>query len=312
MLLAVDLGNGWTKAVGNGRSFAEPSVVGTSTMLLDEFAGSRGVSVFDEGDREYFVGDLAINQSDIKFFTISDNKPQERITGLLLEAAVACLVGESRGVALELVTGLPVDHFFTQREALGHRVQAMRRVKAKVHGREVVAPIMVSAHKAVPQPFGSAADLVLDDRGEIARGDLARQHFLVVDVGFHTVDLLALDNLQIIQAHSRSVPYGLAVAYQALAKRMNGIPLWEVDRRMRANRVTGFEVYLQDLAAAITADVTSLNQEFDFYLVTGGGGEKLYPFLLPGAPMVLAKDPTMSNVRGYLKLGQRAWKTNAV
>ena len=66
VLLAVDLGNGWTKAIGNGRTFAEPSVVGTGALLFDGFSAQKGVSVWDETNREYFVGSLAVDQSDIK------------------------------------------------------------------------------------------------------------------------------------------------------------------------------------------------------------------------------------------------------
>lgn len=312
MLLGIDLGNGWTKAVGNGRTFAQPSVVGTSAILLDEFAPRSGVSVWDEQDREYFIGELAINQSDIKFFSISDNKSQERITGLLLEAAVASLVGDSGAVELELVLGLPVDHFFTQRQAIAQRVASLRRIRARVWGHETTVAITRVSHKVVPQPFGSIADLVLDEQGQLSKRDLAKQFALVVDVGFHTVDLLAVQHMQIAQANSRSIPYGLAVAFSALAKRLNGIPLWEVDRRLRAGRLQGYEPALQDLAQAINAEVASLNQEFDFIVVTGGGGELLYRWLLPGKPKMLAENAPMSNVHGYLKLGARAWKRTTV
>ena len=308
MLLAVDLGNGWTKAMGNGRSFMQPSVVGTSAVLFEGLTSHRGVSVWDETNREFFIGNLAIDQSDIKFFTISDNKPQERITGLLLEGAIAALVSESRSVTLELVTGLPVDHFATQREALRRRVESTGRIRAMVDGRRVDLMTSVVGHRTVPQPFGTAADLVLDDAGEIVNRDLAAQSLLVVDVGFHTVDLLALRQLQIVQSSSKSVPYGLAVAYGALSKQMNGIPLWEVDRRVLHGSVPHVAQALAHLAEAINAEVASLNQEFDVYLITGGGGAAMFGLLLPGRNKILADAPAMANVRGYLKLGARAWR----
>lgn len=312
MLVAVDLGFGWTKAIGGGRTFAEPSVVGPAVGLMEGLVPTTGVVVRDESGREYFVGDLAIDQSDIHLFSIQDNKPDERTTLLLLQAAVAALVADSRPVYLDLVTGLPVDHFFKYKDALVSRVASLTHISARVDGRPVEIPVHVQNHKVVPQPFGSAAHLVLDDRGELARPDLAAQYFLVVDIGFHTVDLLAMRAMTIVQNHSRSLPYGLAVAFGRISRDLGGIPLWDVDRRLREGRLpSGYEEHLAHLAEAITAEVTSSNQAFDFYLITGGGGQVLFPHLLPGRPKVLADSPQMANVTGYLKLGARAWYRKA-
>lgn len=308
MLVGVDLGFGWTKALGNGRAFAEPSVVGVATQLMEGLVRQGGVSVRDEAGQEYFVGRLAIDQSEIRFFSMQDNKPDERTTLLLLRAAVAYLVNDSRPIYLDLVSGLPVDHFFKYRESLASRVAALRQVQARVDGKLIDLPVHVQNHKIVPQPFGAAADLVLDAHGEIARRDLAEQYFLVVDIGFHTVDLLACKAMTIIQNQSRSLPYGLAVAFGRIARKEGGLPLWDVDRRLREGRLPGCEEHLQHLADAITAEVASANEPFDFYLIAGGGGQLLHPYLLPGRKKMLAEQAQFANVSGYVKLGARAWK----
>lgn len=63
MPVAVDIGDGWTKALSTERSFLEPSVVGPSVPLLEGLGGTQGVRVWDANGNEYRTSDMPCSES---------------------------------------------------------------------------------------------------------------------------------------------------------------------------------------------------------------------------------------------------------
>lgn len=308
MVVAVDLGFGWTKALTESRAFVEPSVVGPAEAMFDGLGGTpQGVRLWDD-DQEYFIGQLAIQQCRFPWHNLNDNKPGDPNTMKLLKAAVAAVSPMDAGTITIpcLVTGLPVSLFFEQKGDLEERVCALQDapVMVQVGGRRVDIKVSIRATKIVPQPLGSLLDLILDSRGQIVRRDIAKGRVLVVDVGFHTVDLLAVEGLNIISRLSKSTNFGLASAYEAVAQKLNK-PVWQVDQLMLREPPEEFGRVLQHLAENISRTVESLNEHFDLYVLTGGGGARLAPWLLPLTNRLIPDDPQLANVRGYLKAGER-------
>jgi len=315
LVVAVDLGFGWTKALSGSRAFVEPSVVGPAEAMFEGLGGTpQGVRLWEQG-REYFIGNLAIQQCRFPWHNLNDNKPDDPKTIRLLKAGLAAVSPVDAGqVRVDcLVTGLPVNLFFDQKEPLENRLKALQEapVKAQIGSRQVEVQVSVGAIKVVPQPFGSLMDLILDQRGQILRRDIAKGRVLVVDIGFHTVDLLAVEGLNIISRLSKSTNFGLASAYEALAQRLNK-PLWQVDQLLLRQSAPEASTILQHLAENINRTVESLNERFDTYVLTGGGGGRLAPWLLLNeANKVMLDDPQLANVRGYLKAGERVRQSAA-
>lgn len=307
MIVAVDLGYGWTKALARQRSFLEPSVVGPAEQLLEGLGGASGVTLW-EGSQGYFVGSHAVKQCQFPWHNLADHKPADPNTWRLLKAALAMVAPVPSGIFHIdlLITGLPVNLWATQREELERRIAALNGTTVKVdHGAQrTFIGLRLGSMKVLAQPYGSLLDHILDDDGHLVRQDLATGRVLVVDIGFHTVDLLAVEGLEPVTRLSAGTNFGLATAYAAVARKLNR-PLWEIDRQAVAGRLTGADEPLRHLAANISQTIESLNGDFDHFLITGGGGKVLYGDLAVPGPKLLTPDPQLANVRGYLKAGQR-------
>lgn len=310
MIVAVDLGYGWTKALAGERQFLEPSVVGPAEQLLEGLGGAEGTTLW-EGSQAFFVGQLAIKQCQFPSHNLNDNKPADENTVRLLRAALAAVAPNPTGIfhIHQLVTGLPINLWAKQREGLEQQIAGLNGATIRVGcgPRRIFIGLRIDGIKVLTQPYGSLLDQILDDAGNLVRHDLAAGRVLVVDIGFHTVDLLAVEGLEPITRLSAGTNFGLAAAYTAISRKLNR-PLWEVDRLAVSERLACADEPLGHLAANISRTIESLNGDFDHYLITGGGGKVLYPHLTVPGRKELLKDPQLANVRGYLKAGQRMRK----
>lgn len=308
LTVAVDLGYMWSKAVCGPRRWVEASLVGPRGPEIHGLLPPHGMRVWD-GPDEYFIGRLAAEHSAIPWHSLGDAKPDDPNTVRLLHAAIAAVVEPRNGsVPLEvIVSGLPVNLCETQRSSLERVLYNLRgtEVRAQVGSERVHLTLLGPRHvRVLPQPFGSYLAVVLGDNGQVIRPDIAERRVLVIDVGFHTTDLLAVEGLRIRSNRSMSNNFGLATALSTAAKQMNK-EVWEVELLARHGRVPGLDAAYRHLAGAINRAVGSLNEPFDLYLVTGGGSLPLTPYLLPQLPKEMVPDPQMANVLGYQKAGER-------
>ncbi|EEG78633.1 ParM/StbA family protein [Dethiobacter alkaliphilus] len=303
-VVGIDLGFGWTKAGHNGQFFRCPSVVGEAVNLFESPTGIENNIQLWYNDQHYFVGELAIRQATIKYFSMAANKARSDISAILAATALAAL----KPGRVNIVTGLPVDFYFQYKDDLDNQLQHLpNRVRIQMDNKTYNCALEVQQTKIVPQPLGSAMSLILDSRGNTIDHRLASKNILVVDVGFHTLDILALSALEIIRPFSFTRPLGMAVAYKGISQDLGGLPLYDVDRLFIKNQLQNHTAAFQSLARQITEEIAGLNQKFDHYLITGGGGAQLYNWLLPGFERILVPDAQQANVVGYQKLGAKTW-----
>lgn len=318
-VVAVDLGFGWTKAVkSNGSQWSQPSVVGLSRPLFDGQA-RRGDVVFTGNGEEYFVGNLAVRQSDIKYHSINGKKADMLSTEILLKSSLGVLAPKEQ---VNVVTGLPVDYYFSQKESLG---QLLRNVSNSnfyqlnlVEEREYMTRTAINDFKIVPQPFGAAMDYLLNHDGSIARVEDAKKRILVIDIGFYTLDLLVLNSLEIDKASCSRDTLGVSVAYRLLQRFLHETigkapDIHELDQYVITGEYEGRNIKplivqaFRALANQIQSEVESLNMSFHKFIIAGGASNLVADhFTLPGIEVL--HDPQLANVRGYLKIGAKAWK----
>ena len=303
-VVGIDLGFGWTKAGFNGHFFLCPSVIGDAVKLFESPSGMDGHIELWYNDQHYFVGELAIRQATMRYFSMAANKARSDVSAILAATALAAL----RAGRVNLVTGLPVDYFFQYKDDLLNQLQQLpKRVRIQIGAQTYQCSLDVQQIKIVPQPLGSALSIILDSRGKTIDHRLATKKVLVVDVGFHTLDILALSGLEIIRPLSFTRSLGMAVAYKGISQDLGGLPLYEVDRLYLSNQLDYHKAAFQALARQINDEIAGMNQRFDYYLITGGGGEKLYNWLLPGYDRILVPNAQTANVVGYQKLGAKTW-----
>jgi plasmid segregation protein ParM len=318
---AADLGHGWVKLQVNGKTWRQPSVVGEARQLFEDSIQSDDVQYKGTRDGEpvdYFVGDLALRHSKIKYAATADEKAKNWTSKILLEAGLGITAPNNN---ICLVTGLPVDAYFTQKQQMEDLLSSLNSAEpyeVSQGKRRTVARPWVFANKIVPQPFGSAMNYLLDDKGQIAKADDAKKKLLVIDIGYYTLDLLTLDAMQIGKDSSSPLGLGADTAYKLiqdyLKEKLGKAPgRYDLDRYVRAGVYDGIDIRqltakaFEALASQIDLEVRQLNTAFHKYIVTGGWAAEVVKNLTLPKDRTVVMDQ-LGNVTGYGKIGRRTWR----
>lgn len=306
---ALDVGYGWTKAKYGSKIFRQPSVLGDIKPLHDENR-RKGYLICDN----YFVGELAVKHSDIKYHSLKDSKATTWTTEVLIKSALAYLGSSGSNT----VTGLPVDYFFSQREQFEEMLKGLNYQQTELEViNEGFFHETLNFHniKIVPQPLGAAMNYLLDDWSQLSNKEDARGRILVVDWGRYTLDLLVLDGMEIHKASCSPPNLGIESAYRLLRRyireKIDRTPEnHEMDRIVTTGEYEGYDVTpLIDLAFTAVAqqvllEIEGMNLNFNLHLIVGGQAERLSKSL-PLENKVVGNQ--LSNLEGYEKIGNRAW-----
>lgn len=318
---SLDTGFGYTEALTMVKNFKTQSVAGEPIQLLNSNLGSEIKGIVSEvNGRELFVGDLAINQSPARYFSLKENKPNDAITKFIGLTALSQALAED-DERVRLVTALPVNHYFSMKEEAEQMFLGQHKVT--VNGR--IKEFEVECCRTTVQGLEAAFDQLLDEEGNIV-APWAMQPFAGVDIGFYTTNLFAVDKLQPIRKLCKSIPVGVASAWKLLTDfiyREKGIELnlYEVDEIVKTNVIhaqgaewdisSAVRRSLESVATEINGQVETLWSQRPFVKILGIGGGMLRMGMriLPGE-LVPVKDPQGANARGGLKLARReaTWK----
>lgn len=323
----VDRGFGFIKA---GRASSDRALV-THSLVVQ---GSTLPGLSDDQltmtyrGKTYLVGTTAAKQAGIaNQADLADEAPVNEESRLLYLATLAYLAGSSDVCRFNVVAGLPVDTWERHKDALRQMLLGIRDelVTLRVGSLEYTAVITVDDAMVMPQPLGSALDLLLSDEGSLehtlalpfdiagkrqwAAPLVATWRWCVLDIGFNTLNTYALDDMEPIRRFSTSPKLGMAYAYQMIGRAAGGRSEVDVQELLRQGRIEGANAAFEELGRQITRVVRSWNSpHFAFYLITGGGAVPLFPYILPGEPAkILATQPQTANGRGYLKAGLQRW-----
>lgn len=324
-IVSVDLGFGYCKGKKGDKYYTQPSVIGEPRMVFEDDLNNDDLQYESFSLlRSYFVGNLAVRKSNVRYYSTGDNKYGYWITSVMLDTMLGCLApNEENNI---LITGLPIDFYFSQinkvKEFLGQYTK--RRYFGLKIGRNNPETVSVQASKVhvVPQPMGAAMNYLLDDDGRIKDKDEARKIFVIGDLGFHTFDLLVLDGMEIHRYSHSDTEISVATAYtqvqEWLKNQVGYAPdLYQVDAAMLKGDFQGIDLspiltkMCESLAYQIELAVESLNLRFHKYIGTGGWSTLITPMLnIPEEKKVMFGQD--GNVQGYEKIGVRAYvKENA-
>lgn len=334
---AVDLGYGWTKAkVDGGKPWRQPSVVGEPKRIYQADILEKDVRYHTlirpeqvEGQQaadpylqvKYFVGDLALRKSTIKYAGVGKDKAKDFHTKILLETALGAIAPD---VNLNLVTGLPWDFYNGQKADMEALLDDFNSgdIFGVQHGNgtPIQARPSIKSFKIVPQHLGGLMHHILNDQGEEKeQGALSRYNWLVIDPGRFTLGLLGMERGQIMK-ESRSPDQGVEVAYdiiqEELRAQLGRTPdRFLLDSYVLAGEYDGIDLKpLRDYAFTawanqIQLEIESFNRDFKGYIVVGGWAKEIAPKLKT------PKDKThaygqWANLEGYIKIGKRTWRAN--
>ena len=310
-LSVIDLGFSYTKAKRGGITYIQPSISGESQPLFEQNIKPNDFFYNDE----LFIGNLALRHSEIKYFTLKDNKSEAMTSEVLLKTALGFL---NKSQPFNMVTGLPISFYFNQLSDMEQLLDSISNSNIysikKGRGSYQDIKLNINKYKIVPQGYGVAMDYILDNSGKIGRREVARKRVLVVDLGFYTLNLLGLDKLEIMK-ESVSAFLGVEKAYKLLRKylldKVGKAPaIYELDPYVISGTYEGYDIRpliqkaFRSLAIQIQNEMDGLNIKFDYYLIGGGAAFQIFDTL--NLPNKILFDQ-VAQINGYGKIGVRLW-----
>ncbi len=333
---AIDLGFLYTKAVINGKKIIMKSVVGNSKpqRFEDLDMGLKdGVDHLKvrSGVQEYFVSDLAIEQSDTTYHSLKDDRFDSDATKVLIKTALALGFGNN-ALSTNVVSGLPVSHYAEYKGAISKLfLNKIHNYEVYDHNKRIMGAATVIGGKFIPQPFGAMLDRMLDDEGKIYDKELAGKTVAVIDPGFGTTDVYVADALAPVERLTFSTKTAMNHAYNLISNKIEEnfgvlLPLHAIEKVVRKGefRKSGkvydmngviqwaYQATAQQLVAEITNKWKTIH-EIDHILLAGGGGLALSRYILPEFPNIeLLEDTQWAVANGYYKWGVRNFNAQTV
>ncbi len=327
MLVAIDIGYGYTKGLTDKKQVIIASMVGPAENIRYESdiieANGRGIAL-SVGARSFFIGEQAELQSASVSQTLDVTRTGSIEQKALFYAVASTLVPTTAEV-VKVMTGLPVADFDERnRTALRDMLNGEHTIIRQGKHKRIFT---VDNVYVVPQALGSLFAIVLDRRGKLVDSDLAEGRVGIIDVGTLTTNYVLVDRLRYVDVLSDSITTGMAEMLQKVARDLKreygldwGLKLGKVDKavRQRSVEIKGDPVnisnsiapHMESLADTIISKARSLwgeGLDLRAVVLTGGGSLELAPYVRRAYSHTrrVSGDPQFANVTGYLRAGLR-------
>lgn len=323
ILATADMGYGYTKIWSNGKYFRQPAVLGEPRRIRDEDIKKDDVMYFvnttDHDDLKYFIGDLAIRHSQVRYTSTAKDRAKAWITHILLEAGLALTSGSA---SVNLVTGLPVDYFFKQKadfEKMLNNFNEHENFTVRLgrgHVSDSIRP-MINEFHIVPQPLGAFMNYHANDNGELMDASCAKKLWLVSDFGFGTYDQLVLEELEIKPGSGSPSGIAISEAYKLIREELmeqigRSPDVYTLDHYIKNGiEYDGYDLTklknwaFDAVAAQAQNEIDSINRNFYGHIITGGWAEDMAARLKPMENTIVMDQ--LGNLKGYRKIGRRRW-----
>ena len=332
-IVGIDVGFGFTKAYNGKNSVIFKSLIGDATdiqfrSLLGEDASTSSLHITLE-DKSYFLGSYAELQSNIREYTLDQDKLLEDFVKILAIAAAGIATDSS--APMSVVSGLPVGYLKRDSKKLKEMIRGIHEITFHhANGDRESKRIHIDKIHVIPQPIGSIFNLIFDEQGKIKDKSLAKQKLGVVDIGFKTTDFSIFDHLQYIERGSSTMDTGISKCFSVIANKLRqesniNIELYRMYKFIESGmiKIRGKEYNISNLkkrvfghaASAIASDLNRLwenDWDIDSIILSGGGSIELAEYLSPNIdgnviPIGRGIDARFNNVQGYCKFGRYKW-----
>jgi plasmid segregation protein ParM len=329
MIVALDVGFGYTKSVTVAGSDVFPSVVGEWVpgafrigAQLEDARAVRGPEVVALDGHTYLVGERAVRVAHRRFVGLS-REWMDRPTFRVLALAALCRILATPGQRVTIVTGLPVEDVERHGDAVRRQLEGTHELRLEPGGRRWT--VTVERVHVLPQPLGTVLGQLLDAQGRLVEPAGLGTRVGVLDIGFRTTDYFTLEGFEVLPAQCLTRTTGMADLLLDLARDVYRRWGLEVDPHALDGaalrgvlRVGGEEVNLAPLldagldrhAEAIAAHARMLWGDQARGLarlwISGGGGAVLGSRLTTLAPHAeVVRQARLQNALGYFRYGQR-------
>jgi plasmid segregation protein ParM len=197
----IDIGFGFTKATDGKESIIFKSIMGEAidfqipvNLITNDIDNKLHVTL---DGQSYFVGDFAEQQSNVRQFTLDQEKFISDFVRLFALTALGRINTEY--VPINVVSGLPVGFYRDYHRRLMKTLAGSHEITYQsADTSSEVRRININKIRIIPQPLGSLLNLIMDDGGIVVNRDLAKQKVGIVDIGFRTTDFCIFDRLRYV------------------------------------------------------------------------------------------------------------------
>ncbi|MGA4519264.1 hypothetical protein ACPA0F_18560 [Solibacillus silvestris] len=286
---------------------------------------------------KYLVGEAAQKLDKKGNWVAEENKHNSEKFIPMMKAQLALLCQndmEKEVVINPLVMGLPVEQDTPgRRELLGKLVKGEHKVKVTLaDGTVIDKEITVENLMIVKQPFGSFADVALDDSGNIKDELINQQMTVVFDLGARTLNVITLRGFEVINGLSFTEPLGVVEAWEGvhadiLQEFEKHIPMARIPDYCKKGFISSgddiskiteqnYKMHTDELLSLMGSRFIHNKDEVDRIILTGGGSEVLLAWLKQGMALRFPKAKIetkgrTATVKGYYNFGKRFVRSQA-
>jgi plasmid segregation protein ParM len=324
--VGLDIGYGFVKVTDMEYGYAFPSVIGigqnrSTYRIPTELERINDLKVILD-DQFYFVGKAALRHSRFAARDLSALRHQNQYLKVLFLAGLSFYCQGEKN-EFRVVTGLPTGSLHWAADLTAQLIQEFSFSICR-HRLCQDTIINIRDLEVVPQPMGTYWAQILNVQGQEKQS--VDRRVGIIDIGFRTTDLAAIEEGEFIPQNSFTIPVGMADSYSEIAQEIGakyGLnrESYALDENVIQGTITvaGKPVditHLRDRAFTHLANklLLELNSnwqvaDFDRLFFSGGGSLALgEPYLLPHFPQAeLVSNPSTANSRGYLSWANRLW-----
>ncbi len=325
--VGIDLGYGFVKFIDNEKTVMFPSIVGSGddiqyqSEMVMETDPLENLHI-EIGSESFFVGDLAIRQSEIVSRSLDQDRSKDKNSKVLMLTALNLMCTRD-DQQFNVVSGLPTNYYAAYKDDWKNSLTGSYKTSIWREGQLWERNFHIKNARIVPQPFGTLFNLLLNNNGEIVDQDLTREMVGIVDIGYKTTDLAVSYNTEFIDRLSFSTTTALSTISRLIGDKLRRE--YKVDKEdhmldecisKKTVKIAGKEHDISAwvdnafkmVAGKIATEIESKwdFKQFDRILLTGGGGQEMSSYIINSFPnMVLVEEAQFANVRGYQKLAQK-------
>ena len=336
-VIAIDLGNGFVKAICDGKTLILPNFFARKEdfVLADtkELDKELDLDVYVSGDfpeEEYVWGpDIYLAENPLTTYTAQDRYVKKNYK-LLFQILMGRLVKDSGASKVEvvLVTGVPSSEKGTKlEEQLAFLLD--NSFEITVNGKTIIIKIV---HKEIAaQPMGTFFSEVLGENGTYKNKELLtneKEYTGIIDIGTGSSDADGVKRGKAQQEARKTVRKGMSNVYtkvmnyiqaeyptlslttelvEKAIREGDGID-YPINSRKKIRIKEVFDKACRELAEDVIAEINKAwtdRTQFSVIFLTGGGAKHLYEFFKEdfGEQLELVEDPQIANVLGFYRFG---------
>lgn len=342
MRIGVDLGFGFVKVLndkGDKKSF--PSIIAkrADSSLKKVIGGSDDDYAItyweDDGsgaeiEKKFYVGDAGMTNGGERRW---EDKTKINVDDIKVFIATAVGLVNSKNEPVDICVGLPMSYYMEKKDELKETLKSIK-AKVQISGHSGIREINCNSITVFPQGAGAYYAAMWDVNGKLKEQNmnLVTSSVGIIDIGYRTVDYLVMGKgrkgITMMENLSGSLEDdGMNIAFQEIERVMSeklkrNIGLIEIEKalmwfggkleykREEYNLIPYEESAYSDRAEQIASKLKiKWGIEGDLLstiIITGGGGEALYPVLKNSFEQAQLQDnASFANCEGYLGVQAR-------